>query len=411
MTPPVAAGRSPADPPHRASVADGGFDAVMRAATRSRGRSRPEERPPFPGRGGRDDALAAAHSASLQPVTSNASQAACGVRDRVAEDAVSGGNAGALAGGGGDGGAVEEAGQSGCGERASSTAVASAQALEATGVISTRTSPDVSSDVTVESGPSPATSLASPVGATVPHDDPESAGESGGDAGKVPHSGPPVPAGVAEPAGHVDHVDAVADKDAATDAAVIAPTGIERETTGTSPSSIEIHTAESLENPAQDGTLGTGDSSDTASPAAAASTTAPPGSTAPVDGQAAARAPVGARAVERVMALIEQLQASPPPKTITVDLQELGGARVVVSLRGQSVTVLPVGNQTLDSGFTSDLSQGLAERGLNLAGDGSTGHRGGHAHDDDPGRPQPHTRDGRGGVLGPRRAGSPAIRL
>ena len=80
----------------------------------------------------------------------------------------------------------------------------------------------------------------------------------------------------------------------------------------------------------------------------------------------------GAVTVERVVALIEQLRAAPPPRTVTVDLEALGGMRIVVSLRGDAVTIAPVGGQGLDPGLGADLSRSLAERGLQFAGDGST---------------------------------------
>ena len=103
--------------------------------------------------------------------------------------------------------------------------------------------------------------------------------------------------------------------------------------------------------------------------------TAPTPTTGRVDlqGSAPASAGAGTTSVERVVALVEQLKHAPPPRTVTVDLEGLGGMRMVVSLRGESVVIAPVGGQSLDAGFTSDLSRGFAEAGLRFAAEGQAG--------------------------------------
>ena len=114
-------------------------------------------------------------------------------------------------------------------------------------------------------------------------------------------------------------------------------------------------------------------------------------------GSSGAAGPALSGSVERVVALVEQLRHAPPPRTVTVDLEGLGGTRVVVALRGEAVTVAPVAGAPLDTGFNSDLSRSLAERGLHLAGEGSAGGSGRRPQEEE--HPRPSDTD----VTAPRR--------
>jgi hypothetical protein len=77
---------------------------------------------------------------------------------------------------------------------------------------------------------------------------------------------------------------------------------------------------------------------------------------------------------ERVLEAV-QLQANqPPPRTMIVDIPEIEGLRLVVSVRaGAEVHVVPTSGSTVGSGlqpFMSELENVLANRGFTMTGDG-----------------------------------------
>ena len=113
-------------------------------------------------------------------------------------------------------------------------------------------------------------------------------------------------------------------------------------------------------------------SSGAVSPGETSPGTTSPGTTSPGTTSPGTTSWSPARALDRVLALADQLEAAPSPRTVTVDLEDFGGQRVLVALRGRAVTVAPVAGQALDAGFSSDLARGFAERGLAYA-DGSPG--------------------------------------
>jgi hypothetical protein len=85
---------------------------------------------------------------------------------------------------------------------------------------------------------------------------------------------------------------------------------------------------------------------------------------------------------ERVLEAV-QLQANqPPPRTMIVDIPEIEGLRLVVSVRGGAeVHVVPTSGSTVSSGlqpFMNDLENVLAHRGFTMTGDGRR--RGGKEH-------------------------------
>jgi len=98
---------------------------------------------------------------------------------------------------------------------------------------------------------------------------------------------------------------------------------------------------------------------------------------------------------ERVLEAV-QLQANqPPPRTMIVDIPEIEGLRLVVSVRGGAeVHVVPTSGSTASSGlqpFLSELENVLANRGFTMTGDGRR--RGGNEYepeeDDMPRRSRP----------------------
>lgn len=82
-------------------------------------------------------------------------------------------------------------------------------------------------------------------------------------------------------------------------------------------------------------------------------------------------------AVARLVEVVERLRAAPPPQRIVVELTELDGLRVQVSLDGSTVKLAVVapgaGAQSIND-IVGELSGALADRGFDLSG-GSEDHR------------------------------------
>jgi hypothetical protein len=98
---------------------------------------------------------------------------------------------------------------------------------------------------------------------------------------------------------------------------------------------------------------------------------------------------------ERVLQAVELQANQPPPRTMVVDLPEIDGLRLVVSVRaGGEVHVVPASNSTSVHGlqpFLSELESVLADRGFVMTGDGRR--RGGNPYNEEeqqlPRRPRP----------------------
>lgn len=89
---------------------------------------------------------------------------------------------------------------------------------------------------------------------------------------------------------------------------------------------------------------------------------------------AAALRPQASALAERVMQAIDLQRTQPPPRSMVVDIPELEGLRLLVSVRSAgNVTVTPAsgsGNPDAFAPFATDLSRVLAERGFVMNGDG-----------------------------------------
>lgn len=116
-------------------------------------------------------------------------------------------------------------------------------------------------------------------------------------------------------------------------------------------------------------------------------------------------ADAAARMVARVLDAVDVLENAPPPRRMTVDLQEFGGVRLHVALRGAEVHVQVQGGSAGElAGWSRDLSSALASRGFTLgdsaadAGDGREQHRA---------RQQPFDEPGSAGTTGRRPARVP----
>lgn len=72
-------------------------------------------------------------------------------------------------------------------------------------------------------------------------------------------------------------------------------------------------------------------------------------------------------AVARVMAALEQLRNAGPPRSVSLELPELDGLRLRVSLRGARTVDVRIGGRLLDDdGWLRDLGTAVASRGLEL---------------------------------------------
>lgn len=115
-----------------------------------------------------------------------------------------------------------------------------------------------------------------------------------------------------------------------------------------------------------------GTKADPAAASAPATSTAPgPSGASP----APAPAPVAGTALQRVVDALETLRNAPPPRSLTLDLPDLEGLRLHLSLRGQEVriAVMQDASGTWTPGLERDLDDALASRGFDLHGDGREG--------------------------------------
>ena len=111
-----------------------------------------------------------------------------------------------------------------------------------------------------------------------------------------------------------------------------------------------------------------------AAPGAGASAFAP----APLEAQPATDRPaasgqpstVGGALAERVADIADRLENAPPPQRLTVELDDLGGLRVTISLRGDLVRV-EVNGGTAPPQWQRDLATVLGQRGWSLDGENS----------------------------------------
>ena len=131
---------------------------------------------------------------------------------------------------------------------------------------------------------------------------------------------------------------------------------------------------------------------ETPSTAAVPLSEAGPGSSGAVPGLAESLRPQASALAERVMQAIDLQRTQPPPRSMVVDIPELEGLRLVVSVRASgNVTVTPASGSANPDGFApfaTDLSRVLAERGFVMNGDGRERGYNPYAEDE----PAPQTR-------------------
>jgi hypothetical protein len=115
-------------------------------------------------------------------------------------------------------------------------------------------------------------------------------------------------------------------------------------------------------------------SADTPATVAAPVAEAGPASSGGVAGPTESQRPQVSALAERVIQAIDLQRNQPPPRSMVVDIPELEGLRLVVSVRAAgNVTVTPASgsaNPDAFAPFTADLSRVLAERGFVMNGDG-----------------------------------------
>jgi hypothetical protein len=104
----------------------------------------------------------------------------------------------------------------------------------------------------------------------------------------------------------------------------------------------------------------------------------PTSTSTPVGSPAANAAPgLSSALAERVMRAVDLQRTQPPPRSIVVDIPELEGLRLVVSVRaGGHVTVTPASSGAgadAFAPFAEDLSRILTERGFVMNGDDRRG--------------------------------------
>ena len=100
--------------------------------------------------------------------------------------------------------------------------------------------------------------------------------------------------------------------------------------------------------------------------------------TVPADpaGAIAAAAPVqpSSEAVERVVQAVRLLQEGPPPTSVMVEMPDLGGLRIGVSLRGDAVHLaVPTGAVSQFGSWLNELVDALNRHGFEFAGYGERG--------------------------------------
>ncbi len=117
---------------------------------------------------------------------------------------------------------------------------------------------------------------------------------------------------------------------------------------------------------------------------------------APSSAAAEGMQPQASALAERVMQAIDLQRTQPPPRSMVVDIPELEGLRLVVSVRSAGhVSVTPAGNTANPDVFTpfaTDLSRVLAERGFVMNGDSRR--QGSNPYDQDEAPPAPRRSTG-----------------
>jgi hypothetical protein len=106
-------------------------------------------------------------------------------------------------------------------------------------------------------------------------------------------------------------------------------------------------------------------------------------------GRTLAASEVSSSVAQRVEAAVQALEMAPDPKRLTLQLDDLGGLRMVVSLRPDGVHVNVVGDsESLPAGWDRDLGRALRDKGYSLGGDAAgsrrEGGRGDNPHEERP---------------------------
>jgi hypothetical protein len=97
------------------------------------------------------------------------------------------------------------------------------------------------------------------------------------------------------------------------------------------------------------------------SPVATAAGTEP-ASSAPAGGTSAAL-------LHRIEETIRRLEQGPPPRAITLDLEELGVGRLIVSVQSDGIRLAAADGSVIPASLLAELENALAGRGFDLAGD------------------------------------------
>ena len=71
----------------------------------------------------------------------------------------------------------------------------------------------------------------------------------------------------------------------------------------------------------------------------------------------------------RIEETIRRLEQGPPPRSITLDLEELGAGRLTVSVGPDGVRLSAGESQSIPSGLLDELERALADGGFEMAGD------------------------------------------
>jgi hypothetical protein len=91
---------------------------------------------------------------------------------------------------------------------------------------------------------------------------------------------------------------------------------------------------------------------------------------------------VSAAIIERIETMVRRLENAPPPRSVTVDLEDLGAPRITVTLTADGVRLSVPEAPSSPTTLLSDLEAALAARGFDLAGGDDRHRRGRHPEDE-----------------------------